>query len=146
MPDDDRLPLRLAIAVGRINRRIRADDGSLSHAQLSALASIVGDGPLRPGDLARAEAVAAPTMTRVIAELEGRGLVERSPDPADGRAWALTATDAGRDAVTLARHQRAEHVEALMAGLDDAQRESIRQAIDALEAAASHPGPPRAPR
>src|ERR1700712_3803248 len=66
---------RLALVFGRMNRRLQAATGGLSHGLLSALAVVTKNGPLRLSDLAQLEAVSAPTMTRTIAELETRGYV-----------------------------------------------------------------------
>jgi len=125
---------RLAVAVGRINRRIRPAADGLSHGLLSALSTIVRTGPLRPGDVARIEVVAAPSITRAIADLEGRGLITRSPDPADGRSFFVEATAAGADAVLRARSERAERVAALLVGLTGEELELIAAALDPLEA------------
>lgn len=130
---------RLAVAVGRINRRIRPAADGLSHGLLSALSTVVRIGPLRPGDLARIEVVAAPTITRVVADLENRGLIARAADPADGRSFLLTATPAGAEAVLRARSERAERVAALLAGRTDAELDLIAAALDALEATAERP-------
>jgi len=127
---------RLAVVVGRINRRIRAVGEGLSQAQLSALSSTVRHGPLRPGDLARIESVAAPSATRVVAELESRGLIERQPDPADGRSWLVSATEAGRAAILSARAERAKRISVLLAGLDHDELAAVAAALDALEIAA----------
>src|SRR6478609_1289905 len=89
-PDRDDVAGRLALAVGRLNRRIRSSTGGLSHGQLSALSTIVRNGPLRPSELAAIEVAAAPTITRIVAELETRGLVERTPDPQDRRSLFVT--------------------------------------------------------
>jgi DNA-binding MarR family transcriptional regulator len=124
---------RLAVAIGRINRRVRPQGGELSHGQLSALSTILRKGPLRPGDVARIETIAAPTVTRLIADLEEHGLVERRPDPDDGRSCFVTVTVAGEAAVMQARTERADRVSELMRGLDDAELASIHAALDALE-------------
>lgn len=129
---------RLAVVIGRINRRIRAVGEGLSQAQLSALSSTVRHGPLRPGDLARIESVAAPSATRVVAELESRRLVERQPDPADGRSSLVSATEAGRAAILSARAERAKRISVLLAGLDDDELATVAAALDALEIAAVH--------
>lgn len=136
---------RLAVAVGRINRRIRPAADGLSHGLLSALATIVRLGPLRPSDLARLEIVAAPSATRAIAELENRGLVARQPDPADGRSSFIEATDAGVEAVHRARSQRAVLVAELLAGVSADDLAKLAAALDALEAAAAAPAAAVAP-
>ncbi|PZE23045.1 MarR family winged helix-turn-helix transcriptional regulator [Curtobacterium sp. MCBD17_028] len=124
---------RLAVAVGRINRRARPGTGALSYGLLSALSTIVRLGPLRPGDLARHEVVTKPTMTRVLSDLDARGLIERVTDPLDGRASVITATPAGIAAVHEARHERAGIVSQLLADLDDGDLRAISGALDALE-------------
>ncbi|MCU1534538.1 MAG: MarR family transcriptional regulator, partial [Glaciihabitans sp.] len=72
---------RLAVIAGSINRRIRSAGGGLSHGMLSALATVSKIGPIRAADLAHHELVSAPSMTRVVAELEARLLVTRTVDP-----------------------------------------------------------------
>ncbi|MDP9028224.1 MAG: MarR family transcriptional regulator, partial [Actinomycetota bacterium] len=64
---------RLTLVVGRLNRRLQAATGGLSHGLLSTLAVLTKHGPLRLSDLAQLEDVSAPSMTRTIAELESRG-------------------------------------------------------------------------
>ena len=129
---------RLAVAIGRINRRIRPIGAGLTQAQLSALSSIVRNGPLRPGDLARIESIGAPSATRVVSDLAARGLVERQSDPDDGRSSLISSTDAGSAAVLSARAERAERISVLLAGLDGEQLASVEAALDALEIVAVH--------
>lgn len=134
--DDDDLAGRLALAVGRLNRRMRSSTGGLSHGQLSALSTIVRRGPLRPGELAAIEVVAAPTITRVVSDLEARGLVKREPDPDDGRSSFVSGTDAGVELLFRARSDRARAVQAIVAELTPEQVEAIAAALPALERAA----------
>jgi DNA-binding MarR family transcriptional regulator len=133
---DDDVPGRLALAVGRLNRRIRSSTGGLSHGQLSALSTIVRRGPLRPGELAAIEMVAAPTITRVVSDLEARGLVERRPDPADGRSFFVSGTQDGADLLLAARSDRARAVAAILAELSPDDVDALRRALPALEEAA----------
>src|SRR3954464_7525598 len=78
---------RLHSAAIHLLRRLRREDDAsgLPAPQLSALSVIVFGGPLTLGDLARAEQVRPPTITRLIGELEQQGLVEREVDGADRR-------------------------------------------------------------
>ncbi|MEO6115409.1 MAG: MarR family transcriptional regulator [Pseudolysinimonas sp.] len=124
---------RLTLVVGRLNRRLQAATGGLSHGLLSALAVIAKRGPLRLSDLAQLEGVSAPTMTRTIAELESRGYVTRSPDPVDGRAVLISAADAGTAAILDARTTRAEVVSELLATLNERDAAAIAAALPALE-------------
>jgi DNA-binding MarR family transcriptional regulator len=124
---------RLAYVVGRLNRRMQTATGGLSHALLSALATIAKRGPLRLSDLAQLEGVSAPSMTRTVAELESRGYLVRQPDPVDGRAVLIAAADAGTHAILQARATRAQVVSELLANLDEDQAETITAALPALE-------------
>lgn len=134
--NDDDLAGRLALAVGRLNRRMRSSTGDLSHGQLSALSTIVRRGPLRPGELAAIEVVAAPTITRVVADLESRGLVQREPDPDDGRSSFVSGTEAGIELLLRARSDRARTVQSIIAELTPEQVTALAAALPALEAAA----------
>ena len=84
--NDDELARRLSVAFGLLSRRLRPERGELSLGHFSTLASLERHGPQRIGDLARAERVTAPVMTRIVAVLHGRGLVAREASPDDGRA------------------------------------------------------------
>jgi len=126
---------RLAVAIGRINRRIRPTNPELSYGQLSALSSVARLGPLRPGDLARLESVSAPSVTRLIANLESKGFVSRTADPADGRAFFIQATPAGEDAVVRARSQRAALLADLLSSYGPDELHRVAGALDVLEAA-----------
>lgn len=133
---DDDVSGRLALAVGRLNRRIRSATGDLSHGQLSALATIVQQGALRPSEIAAIEVVAAPTITRVLVDLEARGLIERSPDPEDGRSFFVAATDVGVELLLAARSDRARAVAAILTELTPEQVATLAAALPALEHAA----------
>ena len=124
---------RLALVTGRLNRRMQAATGGLSHGLLSALAVITKRGPIRLSDLAQLEGVSAPSMTRTVAELEARGYVVRRPDPVDGRAVLIVAADAGTAAILDARSTRAQVVAELLATLDAKDAGAIRAALPALE-------------
>ena len=124
---------RLALVTGRLNRRMQAATGGLSHGLLSALAVITKRGPIRLSDLAQLEGVSAPSMTRTVAELEARGYVVRRPDPVDGRAVLIVAADAGTAAILDARSTRAQVVGELLATLDAKDAAAIRAALPALE-------------
>jgi DNA-binding MarR family transcriptional regulator len=124
---------RLALVAGRLNRRLQAATGGLSHGLLSALAVVAKRGPLRLSDLAQLEGVSAPSMTRTVAELEARGYVVRRPDPVDGRAVLIAAAEAGTAAILDARSTRAQVVAELLATLDEADSAAITAALPALE-------------
>jgi DNA-binding MarR family transcriptional regulator len=129
----DSVPARLALVVGRLNRLLGAGSGGLSHGQLTALATVAKNGSLRMADLAGLELVSAPGMTRVVAELENRGLVARSVDPDDGRAFRIQITPEGTAAVLRARAARAQIIAALLGELDATELAEIEAALPVLE-------------
>jgi len=131
---------RLAVAIGRINRRIRPSGDGLSQGQLSALSSIVRRGPLRPSDVARMETMAPPSVTRLVADLEQRGLVRREPDAEDRRSCFVHGTAAGEQAVLRARSERAVRIAELMESLDETQHAALVAALGALERIAEPDG------
>jgi DNA-binding MarR family transcriptional regulator len=82
------------LAVMRLARQLRKQrtDESLTHSQTSALAVLDRMGPLTPGALAEQESVQPPTMTKLLAGLEARGLVASTPHPTDGRQKLVAVT------------------------------------------------------
>jgi len=135
MTESPDVPARLALVLGRLNRRLRSAGGGLSHGLLSALATVSKDGPLRLAELSQIEQVSAPSTTRLVAELEAQGLVSRRPDPVDGRAILITVTPKGNDTVLRARTARGAMVEELFAQLSAEEVAAITAALPALEKA-----------
>jgi len=132
-PDPADVASQLAAVVGRVARRIRPTHGDLSAGHFSTLATVERLGPLRPSDLARIERVGAPAMTRIVALLESRGLLERSPAPDDARSVLLHLTDAGNRVVMDVRTERAGLVGELIAGLDADELRALADALAPLE-------------
>ena len=124
----------LGDAIGRFNRRMRQARpvGELTQNQISVLTSLEMAGALTPRELADAERVQPPTMTKVLAKLEERGLVQRTPHPTDGRQVLLSATQAGREVIAEQRRVKDEWLTRTLAGLPAAQRETLRQAAEIL--------------
>jgi DNA-binding MarR family transcriptional regulator len=133
------VPDRLALVVGRLNRRLTLAPSGLSHGLLTALSSVRKRGPLRLAELATIEGVSPPGATRIVAELESRGLLARSVDPDDGRAFRIQITDAGNQAILEARAARSSVIAARLANLDEADLAAIEAALSALEKAAGEP-------
>jgi DNA-binding MarR family transcriptional regulator len=103
-------------ALARAGRTLRsAGSMPVGPSSFSALATVTVEGPMRLSDLAAAEGVTRPTMTRIVAALEDRGYLRRRPDPQDGRAQLVSTTRAGRAFLTKGRALR---VEALAERLD----------------------------
>ena len=121
------LAARLRLVVGRLNRRIRIDGReSMPPLQLSAMVTVEQHGPLRLSELARREAVSAPTMSRVLAALDEQGLVVRTPDPQDARGVPDRAVGArARRRLAEVRSHRTALVARRLARLDPEQRASL---------------------
>ena len=101
-PARRQLAVALRDAITRVNRRLRQTRpiGDLTIAQISALQSLDAAGALTPRELAEAERVQPPTMTRIVARLEERGLVQRTPHPTDGRQVILARRRVGPGAAS----------------------------------------------
>ena len=131
-PDDD--AARLYVAVGRLVRMLRrTGTADISPGAFSALAALSAAGPLRSGDLATREGVAAPTMTRIVASLEDAGYVQRTADPQDGRAVLVDLTDTGAALLVGERSTRARELRRRVAALPASDRAALVAALPALE-------------
>ena len=119
----------------RLTRRLRAErsDESLGLSQLSALSSINRYGPLSPTLLAERERIQPPSMTRVIAALESRGLVARDSHPTDRRQAVIGITDTGREVLLEDRARRQAWLAQLLADLSSDELETLRAALPVLE-------------
>lgn len=108
---------RLHSAAIHLLRRLRAEDSAsgLTAPRLSALSVIVFAGPVTLGELADAEQVRPPTISRLVKELEAEGLVERMADATDRRVQRVRATGRGR---RLLQEGRARRVSALARDLE----------------------------
>ena len=97
----DQLAVDLRVSLLRTARRLRAQKSvdELSDAQFSVLAHLFTQGPRTPGELAEAEHVRPPSMTRTIAGLVEQGLVTRTDHPDDGRQVLISVTAGGREVV-----------------------------------------------
>jgi DNA-binding MarR family transcriptional regulator len=133
--DQTELAARLRLAVGRLHRRIRIDGReSIPPLQLSALVTVEEHGPLRLSELARREAVTAPTMSRVLTALCEQGLVVRTPDPQDARGVLITLSPEGVARLADVRSTRTALVARRLTRLDAGQRAALVAALPALEA------------
>jgi DNA-binding MarR family transcriptional regulator len=126
---------RLAMVIGRMNRRIRSASDGLNYSSLSALATVSKAGSIRLADLAEREVVAAPSITRIVADLERRGLVTRRVNETDRRAFLIEATESGEQALAAARAKRAVLVTKLLQELSPAELHAVASALPALERA-----------
>jgi DNA-binding MarR family transcriptional regulator len=130
----------MRISVSRLARRLRVErlglggpETALSDIQLAAFAALERKGPMTPGELAEHEKVQPPSMTRVIAVLEERGLVLREPHLTDRRQVILTVTLDGRDLVQRVRRRREAWLAQRLQELTPEERQILRQAAPILE-------------
>jgi DNA-binding MarR family transcriptional regulator len=128
------LAARLRLSVTRTARRLRQEaDADLTPSQVAALATIERHGPLTPSELASSERIQRPTATRVAANLEERGLVERTGDPRDGRVSLLSATEQGRELLDQVRSRKNAYLAQRMADLSPEDLAALERAADVLE-------------
>ncbi|MEX1295232.1 MAG: MarR family transcriptional regulator [Candidatus Limnocylindrales bacterium] len=111
--------------------RVDAGDG-LTRARLSALALLVLGGPRTLGDLAAAEHVRPPTMTRLIHAMEADGLVTRRPNPDDARSVVIEATPKGVKQLGSGRARQIAPLAETISDLDRAERLQLEAAADLL--------------
>jgi DNA-binding MarR family transcriptional regulator len=135
---------RLHSAAIHLLRRVRVRDVELglSGPRLSALSVVVFAGPLTVGELAAAEQVRSPTMTRLVDGLEGEGLVTREPNPADARSVLVRATPTGRLVLSRGRAARIEDLAARLTALAPEEMTSLREASALIERVAGDTGEP----
>ena len=86
--------------------KIADQETGISPPRLSALSVLVFGGPRSLASLANAEGVKPPTMSKLVAELESLGLVDKSPDPEDKRGLIIAATSKGRKVMLAGRDRR----------------------------------------
>ena len=128
------LAVRLRLAIARTARRLRQEAGEeLSPSQTAALATIDRHGPLTPSELAVRERIQRPTVTRIVALLEQRGLVQRTRDPQDGRSSLVALTPAGRDLLARGRTRKDAYLARRLRELDGQERATLQRAAAILE-------------
>lgn len=125
---------RLHAAAIRLLRALRIEDraSGLSGPRISALSVIVYGGPLPMSALAAAEQVQPPTITRLVAELERDGLVERIRDPGDRRVLKVQATAQGRRLLEEGRRRRVARLAAAVAALSAGDRKTLDRAAELI--------------
>jgi len=125
---------RLRVSVARLARQLRQRTmGGLTPSQLSCLTSVEKLEPVRLADLAAREAVAPPTLTRIVAVLVELGMVERQADPDDARAAHITTTAAGRDALQHVREERTAFLVDRLHALPPEDRRRLPSLVELLE-------------
>lgn len=130
---------RIHSAAIRLLRLVRAadDETGLSAPRLSALSVLAFVGPQSLKALARAEQVTAPTMSKLVAELESAGLVAKREDKADKRALRIEATAKGKALMRAGRARRLAMLRQRFAGFTAAELGTLDRAAALLQRASS---------
>jgi DNA-binding MarR family transcriptional regulator len=125
----------LRISVMRLTRRLRFErpDVGLTLTQISTLGTIERHGPMTPREVADHERVRPPSMTRVLAMLEERGLIDRIAHPSDGRQQLVSMAPAGRDLLREDRRRREAWLALRLAELTAEERAVLRAAMPIID-------------
>jgi DNA-binding MarR family transcriptional regulator len=109
-------------------------EGELTLPESSALTRLDRGGPATPSALAKLEQISPQSMGATLGALEARGLVERRPDPQDGRRAVLSATEAGLQVLRNKRNARTEQLaRALATGFTRPEHQHLMAAAPLLE-------------
>ncbi|PTD27924.1 MULTISPECIES: MarR family transcriptional regulator [Alphaproteobacteria] len=133
---DDRLRLAedLRRAVGTFVRSIRTQSDTPTNSQSETLSILDRGGPLSVAELAARRNVRHQSMRLVAASLEENGLVEKLPNPADGRSQLISITAEGQAELSRSREARTRKIAALIEErLSDQERQALRAAIRILD-------------
>ena len=124
----------LRLVINRTARRMRQEAGTeLRASSASALTSVELHGPLTPSELAEVERIKRPSATRILRGLEGEGLIERTPDPNDGRSALISITADGRERLRRLRQRKNAYLARRMRDLDPVEISALARAAEILE-------------
>jgi DNA-binding MarR family transcriptional regulator len=134
-PTPEQAAAELRATLGPLYRQLRQshDSGNLSLPESSALSRLERGGPMPAADLAKIERVSPQSIAVTLQRLEARGLVQRAPDPTDGRRVILSPTGSGRDVVHARRARRQERLARALAELSGAERAQLMTALPLLQ-------------
>lgn len=129
------LAAQLRPSLLRLTRIVRNQrvDMSVTLTQLSAMGTLKKHGPMSAGELATCERVQPPSMTKVLASLEERGLVRRDTHPSDRRQVIVAITDEGLALLDSERRSRDAWLSQRLSGLSAEERALIRKVIPVLD-------------
>ncbi len=126
----------LRSAVMRLSRRLRhqkVEEWALSPTEMSVLGTLARCGSATPGELARKEHVQPPSMTRIVAMLEAKGLIRREPHPEDRRQIVVSRTEQAEAMLAESRRKSNAWLAKLADGLSDEEWATLREAAPVLE-------------
>lgn len=123
-----KLAYELRVACQQVSRRVRFEPSAEIAPHQSSVLFHLSHGPLTPGELAEAEKVSAPSMTRTLNCLVDRQLVERTDHPTDGRSKLLSITPEGRAALKRVRRARDTWMYDKLKGLSEEELDVLERA------------------
>ncbi|MFE4251396.1 MarR family winged helix-turn-helix transcriptional regulator [Streptomyces sp. NPDC056910] len=132
----DRAARELRVMFSRLRRRLRevSDSEDLTPSQVSALNRLSKAGAATASGLAASEGVRPQSMAATLAALDQHGLIERRPDPEDGRRQLVSLTDAGRESAEGTRQARGEWLaHAFQDNYSEEERRTVVTALTLLE-------------
>jgi DNA-binding MarR family transcriptional regulator len=135
--DPARTAVALSTALSRLRSRLRIEGGTfetgLTITQLSTLQRVIDNGPMAGAALASAEHIRPQSMWEIITLLAKEGLVERHPDPADGRKVLVTATrEGGKLVEDVLASREAWLTRALTVLVDEREHRVLDEAVELL--------------
>ncbi len=123
-----------SVSIRLLRRLRREDDGSgLSAPRLSALSVIAFGGPLSLAELASAEQVRPPTMSRIVDALLEAKLVTRHTDPDDRRSVKISATAKGIRLMEAGRERRVQALIEQLGGIAGSERRALARGVEIME-------------
>ncbi|HTP17755.1 MAG TPA: MarR family transcriptional regulator [Streptosporangiaceae bacterium] len=135
-PDVNDVAGALRVSIGLLLRRLRQaqTEGELTLPESSALVRLDRGGPTTPSALARLEQISPQSMGATLGALEARGLVERRPDPQDGRRAVMSLSEAGLRALRTRRNARTQQLaQALSTGFTLSELKLLMAAAPLIE-------------
>ena len=133
---DAGLASALRVSIMRLSRRLRHEhsaDDDLTATQLAVLGTLWRNGAMTIGEIAAAEKVQPPSMTRTVNLLDDRGLVARSEDPSDKRVVVIELTEQAHRVLEDARRRKEAWLNQRLSELTPAERQTLRDAAPILE-------------
>jgi DNA-binding MarR family transcriptional regulator len=122
----------LVSTAAAVVRRVPTDGMEVSLAAARVMARIQDNGPCRISDLAIQERSSQPTITNHIKRLETAGLVQRSLDPRDARAWLIDLSPLGRQRLVEIRVRLGTNIEPMLEKLSARDRKALRAGLEVM--------------
>ena len=137
-PLDDAVAYRLhrldRLLLTHLARQLRMIEDRLTPESYFVLSRIAHDAPVRQGDLVEPTLDDAPNVSRIVGGLVSAGLVDRAPDPADGRGRVLELTDRGHAVVNRLADVIVDERRRVFSGIDPDELDVLMSVFDRIEA------------